>query len=182
MITIWKYLQNCSKHDILGLPKLVKGMKILELNISDDEKLFLGMCAGISSLEPRNTVSSFAAEQNSNKNYYSRVANQLFKIKHLDIQLGDYLDIKNQKATWFIDAPYEKGGQHYVINKIDFQQLADYSKERIGQVIVCENENATWLPFKKMCKSRGSNQIFKNEVIWSNNSTQFDNHQLSFNI
>ena len=179
VIKIWHYLQKCSRSDILGLPKLTKGMKISELNISSDEKLFLGMCAGVSSLEPRNTVSQFAAEQNSNKNYFKRVADQLYKIKHWIVKQGDYSEIPNQSATWFIDAPYQKGGQHYVINKIDFQHLSIYAKSRTGQVIVAENDNADWLPFAKISSSRGSNQLYTNEVIWSNLPTCFDNQQLS---
>ena len=33
VIRVWKWLQTCSKNDILGLPKLVKGLDIRELNI-----------------------------------------------------------------------------------------------------------------------------------------------------
>lgn len=37
---IWKWLQSCSEKDILSLPKLTKGAKISEMNLSKEERLF----------------------------------------------------------------------------------------------------------------------------------------------
>jgi hypothetical protein len=64
---IWKWLQLCSRQDILSLPVLGKGEDIRLLNLSDDEKLFLGMISGVASISPRNKVSYFSAEQNGKK-------------------------------------------------------------------------------------------------------------------
>ena len=41
VIDVWKWLQQCSQKDILGLPKLVKGLDIRKLNISEVERTFL---------------------------------------------------------------------------------------------------------------------------------------------
>ena len=31
---------------------------------------------------------------------------------------------------------------------IDFEHLGNWCKERLGEVIVCESDNANWLPFE----------------------------------
>ena len=51
-------------------------------------------------------------------------------------------------ATWFIDPPYNNAaGRRYRVQVGDYDQLAQYCQSRPGQVIVCENMGATWLPF-----------------------------------
>ena len=72
--------------------------------------------------------------------------------------MGSYNDIDNQDATWFIDPPYFNGGQHYPFSNkdLDFNELGNWCKERIGEVIVCENDNATWLPFEHLKELWGS--------------------------
>jgi len=178
VIRIWKWLQQCSKQDILNLPKFETGIDLRECNLSEDELLFLGMCAGIASTQPRFKISPYAGEQNGRKNRFKRIADSLFKIKHWDIRLGSYEDLPNEKATWFIDPPYQFGGHAYIENKIDFDFLAAWVKERQGQVIVCENTKATWLPFKAVTKIQGAGQTFTTEAIWSNHVTNYDNVQI----
>lgn len=179
VIRIWKWLQQCSERDILGLPDLIKGLDLRTLNLSEEEKMFLGMMAGTSSISPRNKVSSFASERNGRKNAYKRISDQLFKIKHWDIRLGSYEHMVNQDATWFIDPPYEFGGQAYIHSKIDFVGLSEWCKSRVGQTIVCENMRATWMPFLPIKSHRGSNQTWQTEAIWTNEKNAFDQKQLT---
>lgn len=177
IIKVWKYLQQCSPSDILGLPTLKTGMEIDKLGLSEPECMFLGLLAGIASTSPRNKVSSYSGEQNGRKNKMKNIANQLHKIKHWQFMHGSYEDIPNQKATWFLDPPYQFGGHAYVENKIDFAQLSEFAKSRMGQVIVCENTKADWMDFKPMSKMRGANLGYTTEAIWSNRETAFDYQQ-----
>lgn len=177
IVKVWKWLQQCSKADILGLPKLKKGMLLNALNISEEEKMFLGLLAGIASTSPRNKVSMFAAEKNGLKNQMKIIADSLFKIKHWVIQQGTYEDITNQEATWFIDPPYQFGGHAYIESKIDYGALNIWSIERVGQIIVCENTKANWMNFKAMSKMRGANMEHTVEAIFSNFPTAFDYQQ-----
>ena len=178
VVKIWQWLQRCSPNDINSLPRLSKGMDLRDCNLSEEEMLFLDMCAGIASTSPRYKISGFAGEQNGRKNRFKRIADQLFKIRHWKIEQGSYEDIPEQKATWFIDPPYQVGGHAYVENKIDFNSLADWCKSRNGQVIVCENTKADWLPFLPMADMRGANQKFTVEAIWTNTPTIYNNQQL----
>lgn len=61
-------------------------------------------------------------------------------------------------------------------NKIDYVQLVEWTRERQGQVIVCENIKATWLSFKPMRELAGS--MFRTtEAIWSNMETNYEYQQ-----
>lgn len=177
IVKIWKWLQLCSVGDILGLPTLKKGEDIRELNLTEVEKMFLGMISGVASTSPRNKVSSYAAEKNGRGNQLKIIASHLHKIRHWKIKLGSYEDLLNELATHFIDAPYQFGGSAYVHNKIDYNHLGAWTRARDGQVIACENTKANWMDFKPMIKVRGAMST-TTESIWSNYPTAFDNEQL----
>jgi|SRR5690348_10110932 len=181
VVKIWKWLQLCSPNDILKLPKLKIGDNINEMNLSEEEKLFLGMEAAVASLAPRNKVTKFSSEQNVRHNRLRRISSQLFKIKHWKIKLGNYDEINNQKATWFIDPPYQFGGHSYVhSNKnLNYEKLAMWCKERLGQTIVCENTKANWMDFNPMKKIKGASNIATTEAIWSNVATSYNVKQLN---
>ena len=182
IIRIWKWLQQCSYNDIINLPKFETGVDLRTCNLSEEELLFCGMCAGIASTQPRFKVSMFAGEQNGRKNRFKNIADNLHKIKHWQIECDDYINLKNEEATWFIDPPYQFGGHAYIENKIDYEYLGNWCKERMGQTIVCENTKADWLPFTPMTTMRGANQQFTTEALWSNIQTNYSNVQTTINF
>jgi site-specific DNA-adenine methylase len=176
IVEVWHYLQQASEKDILGLPNIKKGTDIRKLNLSEIEKKLMGFYINRASATVKNIASRFN-DWDADK---IRVAKNLHKIRHWQIKQGDYIDLENEKATWFIDPPYMFGGEHYKESskKIDFKSLAEWCKSREGQVIVCENTKADWLPFKPMKEMQGS--MFKTtESIWSNYKTNYDNIQLT---
>lgn len=60
-------------------------------------------------------------------------------------------------ATWFIDPPYNNpAGNRYRQAGLDYAKLAAYCQSRKGQVIVCENKGADWLPFQELKHPRVS--------------------------
>lgn len=177
VVKIWQWLQKCSEADIYKLPTLKKGEDLRTMNLSDEERLFLGMIAGVASISPRNKVSAFSAEQNGRKNKLKRIADQLHKIRHWEIRQACYSEIENQEATWFIDPPYQFGGHAYVHSKIDFEFLNAWSREREGQVIVCENTKADWMDFNPISKMRGANLQFTTEAMWTNGPSSYGQNQ-----
>jgi len=80
------------------------------------------------------------------------------KIRHWDIRLGDYREVENMEATWFIDPPYQFGGEHYPMSNkdIDFEILGEWCKSRKGEVIVCENTKTGWMNFEPIANLKGS--------------------------
>lgn len=154
VINIWKYLQGSKPEDILSLPDFKKGDKISKhTQLIKEERDLIGFCI--------NRGNSTPVRQASNYNNWDkdkvRIASDLYKIAHWDIIHGSYRDLENEDATWFIDPPYQKMGKYYKHNgdSIDFFHLGKWCKERQGQVIVCENKGANWLPFEDLYEFRG---------------------------
>lgn len=180
IIQIWKYLQLCSEKDILNLPDFKTGDDIRNFDLSADEKLFCGFLIGKGLRRPQNIVTRFAGGLQPTWIRWQKkhIAKNLFKIKHWKIELGTYRDIENESCTWFVDPPYQFGGEYYTKgnNKINFYELAAWCRERQGQVIVCENSKADWMDFKPMKTMIGIKRKSA-EVIWSNHITNYDNVQ-----
>lgn len=98
------------------------------------------------------------------------------------IPLPSYKCLGNIEATWFIDPPYQNGGDGYYINNkhINYDDLSKWCMSRDGQVIVCESTRANWLPFypmKKLQPSSGKSNYV--EAIWSNYPHNFQARQPS---
>ena len=79
---------------------------------------------------------------------------------------GSYEDIQNQPATWFIDPPYQKMGFYYKHKDIDYNHLSEWCLSRDGQIIVCENEGADWLPFEPLCNLYGQRRQSRESVYF----------------
>lgn len=159
LIKMWHWLQQCSPNDILALPKFKKGDTIKDIKWDcEGQAVFMGFMVGRGLAYPQYKVSPFvASEKQYHFDYtYKRVANDLFKIKHWVIKHGSYTDIINHKATWFIDPPYEYGGKYYKHKNIDYDFLKNWSLERDGEIIVCENSKAQWMEFQQLRKMQGS--------------------------
>ncbi len=95
-------------------------------------------------------------------------------IRHWKATNLNYTELPNQEATWFIDPPYaNEAGKRYRQSNVDYAQLAEWCMTRNGQVIVCENLGATWLPFQPFrhrpvsVKSRYQHSEAQ-EVMWVN--------------
>ena len=173
VVDVWHYLQSASVKDITGLPKLTAGTDIRTLGLSKQETMFVGFMCGVARGKPAFKVSPFAAAhfcEEGRESPYAKVAKQLYKIRHWRIVCGEYTSIENQQATWFIDPPYQVAGRKqyaHTSSSIDYKHLAAWSQSRIGQVIVCENMGADWLPFEELATLEGHS--FRTiEAIWTN--------------
>ena len=163
IVSIWGYLINATKSDILNLPDIITGQNVDEFDITQVEKWLIGFCINGGSASPKKT----AKDYNTWGDAKIRIANDIEKIKHWKVQLGSYEELENEEATWFIDPPYQFGGEHYAVNIIDYSELADWCKTRKGQVIVCENTKADWLPFTALTEIQGQ-RVKTVEAVWSN--------------
>ena len=179
IIKIWKWLQGCSVGDIKKLPNVKGGDNLKDYQFDNEESLLLMRFMIGGGLSQPNWIVSSHGYGGGVEFGKKKIINNLHKIRHWKIIHGDFDSIENHEATWFIDPPYQFGGHKYThSNKnIDFQKLAAWCKERNGQIIVCENTNANWLPFKPMKILYGS--TFKTtEAIYSNHFHAFSNEQL----
>ena len=181
IVKLWKWLQQCSKKDILRLPRLKYGENVDNFTWDCEEaKWLVGFIIVGSPSQPKKTASKWKTVIRPNTQNYklNMIAENLYKIRHWVIRHGDYIDLKNEEATWFIDPPYQYGGEYYKFgNKnIDYSELSVWCKKRIGQIIVCENSKANWLSFKPLVEMMGNKfktmecvyERYKKEIINDN--------------
>jgi len=169
---LWKWLQKCTKKDILSTRQLKYGENVDDFvwDCQERKDLVGFIITGAPSM-PKKTASKWKTVDRPNTQQYrlETIANNLEKIRHWRIVCGDYQDSPNVKATWFIDPPYIVGGKYYKhgSKSIDYEYLRDWCKQRKGQVIVCEADGANWLPFETLISSRGNRYQHK-ESVWIN--------------
>lgn len=164
---IWNYIISASADDINNLPNLKRGDDIRDLDIPDIEKKLLGFMVNRGVPYPHNVYTTWAARSDEISRCKSRIIKMLSNIRHWTILNVDYKDLENIEATWFIDPPYQDGGQRYKKHDISYNELAEWCKSRKGQVIVCESGKAGWLPFRPLCSMRGQKYNYT-ELVWTN--------------
>jgi site-specific DNA-adenine methylase len=168
IINIWKYLKSATSQEILSLPLIIKGQSLNDTefdNLTSVQKDLISFFSNPSSAQPKRSVGKFNIWHEKNR---KRLSEDVNKIRHWEIILGDYRDIPNQKATWFIDPPYQgNGGKYYKHGNKDmnYDELREWITSREGQVIVCENSEAEWLDFKPLKKLQGQRRKTV-EVVW----------------
>lgn len=175
IVKIWKYLQQCSPNDILSLPKMKAGESTDDYRFDcNEQKWLMGFMVQQGVNAPRKTVSSVFGNGKMEElieRDKKRISENLYKIKHWKIKEGNYFDVKNVKGTWFIDPPYQFGGEYYhssVNNKyINYSELSNWCMNRKGQTIVCENSKANWMDFSFLSDMSGQKYSTK-EVMWYN--------------
>lgn len=156
---LWRYLTKVSAAEILALPAHVEHVD--EIKGPEEAKWLVGfwMNKGVSS--PRKSASKWMRDGVRPASFWgaeirSRIAEQLPYIRHWDVREASYETLANEPGTWFIDPPYQVAGQHYRSNTIDYGALSAWCQSRQGQVIVCENVGADWLPFEPFARIKGT--------------------------
>lgn len=177
------FLIRSSAEDILRLPLIAPGDSLNNHDeLCQEAKWFIGFWLNNGTVGGCVSSSAWRTSiwPNTTANYWGpscrlRAAYTASKIKHWRIILGDYTDAPDVEATWFIDPPYQNAGKFYPCSSknIDFNALGEWCKSRKGQVIVCENEGADWLPFQKLCEfvgtaKDGDKRKRSVEAVWMN--------------
>jgi hypothetical protein len=155
---IWKWLISSAPEAIRALPVHEPG-ELIPPEVVGPARDWIGFWNSISMVAPNMRMSPSAGKIYSvgsrrvslRSSFWSadirdRSADAAQKIKHWLVYEGSYDDIPDVEATWFVDPPY-KGLNLYRQGDIDYDALALWCLQRRGQVIVCENEGADWLPF-----------------------------------
>lgn len=166
---MWGYLLKATKKDILSLPDVEVGQDIRCFkSLSEAEKLLIGFHINPGSMQRSFKVMK-ASRWSAGKKYISEMVD---KVKHWEFYQEDFRKANNISATWFIDPPFQVGGECYHKPPLDYGALATWAESRQGQVIVCEAEPATWLPFTWLgngVNNGGLNGAKKrSNLVWTN--------------
>lgn len=160
VIRLWKWLQQTTPELIMCLPDVETKAPIPE-HLPTEARWLTGFWSNKGTERPCN-VAGWSNWVFARKH----IAADLHKIRHWDIALADYTSLPNIKTTWFIDPPYQHGGNRYRCNTItDYDVLAAWCKSRLGQVIVCENTKADWLSFEPLTALKGQKHKTM-EAMW----------------
>jgi hypothetical protein len=165
VVEVWKYLLSVSEEHLLSLPDTFDGTLSECEELSTAERYLIGYCLNRGSAVPKQRAGMYSDWPRNKR----EIASGLYKIRHWDIRHGDYRELDNIEATWFIDPPYQFGGEYYALGNggMDYPSLSEWCGSRNGQVIVCENTKANWMPFRPLKQMRGNKHV-TTEAIWTN--------------
>jgi hypothetical protein len=178
---VWKWLISVPEDDFMALPTFEDIERVSETDVTGPAAHFMRLWAGQGGLG-QDKVSPLTKRllgirplSSWGKPGKERLCSQLRLIRHWSVLAWSYEDAPDVEATWFIDPPYVTGGSLYKVglSGIDHTALAAWCKGRQGQVIVCEGEGATWLPFRVLPgavrkPSTGNLGRARTEYIWTN--------------
>lgn len=169
---LWSYLIQVTPDEILSLPLLFKGESLNDDKFSyltDNQKSIIGLYLNPGSSQPKKSPGNFCAWNINNR---LKLSNDVKKVKHWKVINSDYSSVHNYEATWFIDPPYQgNGGKYYKHGNKNFNynSLKNWTLERNGEVIVCENSEANWMDFKPLININGQRHKTKEVIFYKYN-------------
>lgn len=175
VVAVWAWLIAATPAEVLALPVPEPGTMLTTYQgLTDPERWFLAMWAEPGSMKAwRATKVSGRGATAGWAQARQRVAAQISAIDHWTVTLGTYNDAPDLEATWFIDPPYQGGaslagdGYRHGRSSVDFAALGDWTRERRGQVIACDHEDATWLPFRPLVTQQNqANAEDRDELVY----------------
>jgi len=150
---LWRWLISVTEAEILALPLEIP-TSVRDLGLAPAPAALLGFWVTSGSSGPRESPNARMRAGKRPNGYWgesarARVAAQVGAIKHWTVIEGDYTNAPTEEATYFVDPPYaNKAGSYYRQKFTEHATLGEWCRSRSGQVIACENDGATWLPFR----------------------------------
>lgn len=173
---IWRYLIAVKPAEVLAIP-LVDAVADLPSWVPQEARWLVGMRLNQATTAPRATLSAglrTLRETGRDVGWTAAardlVASQVDAVKHWRIIEGDYTAAPDVVATWFVDPPYRnRAGSYYKHQPANFEALGAWCCGRRGQVMVCENAGADWLPFAPFAETKaGPGRQPSREALWQN--------------
>lgn len=174
--SVWRYLIGVSPQEIRSIPDVPLGGSVDDLPVPQEARWLVGFWVNRGVSRPRNKPSRWMREGIRPGSFWgdrvrSSIASQVDSIRHWRLFECDYRSCPVVgPATWFVDPPYQGAGKHYTFGSsgIDYQELGGWCRSRVGQVIVCENEGACWLPFRPLADIKTARRGRRSlESIWT---------------
>jgi len=173
IVSVWDYIIKSKEIEINKLPTKISHLD--DFKLPQEARWLIGYWLAKGNARPSLKPSKWANIAPSSfwgEEVKQRIIQQQQFIRHWKIFQKCYTEIlENSKPrTYFIDPPYETEGKNYGAfsgNNIDFKSLAKWCKSLDGQVIVCEANDAKWLPFVTLKENHAVNKKITKELIWS---------------
>ncbi len=172
---LWRYLISVSSHEVLSIPDVPDGGTVHDMNLTQEQEWLVGFWLNRGVVHPRRSPSKWMREKLRPGSFWGErvrntIAGQVDHIRHWRVHECSYEECPvNDDATWFVDPPYQRAGSHYRHGSkdIDYQHLSEWCRSLSGQVIVCENGGADWLPFSPIASVKTTRRGARSrEVMW----------------
>jgi hypothetical protein len=171
---LWEYLIKVKEEEVMGLPLEIDHVD--NLVVCEEARWLIGFWLNKGGVSPKKSPSKWMRSGMNVSSHWGeairfRIASQLKYIRHWRVVKGSYEDLENREAVWFVDPPYVgRAGQEYRYKFSEYDKLGEWCRGRLGQVIVCEQSGADWLPFEPFMSikalegrhGRGRSE----EVVW----------------
>jgi site-specific DNA-adenine methylase len=158
---IWDYLIKVPESEVRALP--IDFESVDDLQIPQEARWLIGFWITKGNVHPNKTRSQWARTYRNSGDCKvwgeaarARIASQVGRIRGWKSFNTSYENCPDVKADWFIDPPYTVAGKHYPHSQVDYVHLAEFVRNRKGRVMVCENGDADWLPFKPLVSTRAN--------------------------
>jgi site-specific DNA-adenine methylase len=176
IVAVWKYLIAVSPAEILAIPDLQTDQGCDDLAICQEAKWLVGLWLNRAASSPRKSPSKWMREGIRPGSFWGErvrqtIASQVQHIRHWEVHNSGYVECPDVEACWFVDPPYQVAGRHYRFGSeiLDYPALGTWCESRKGQVIVCENADADWLPFRELASTKTTRAMHRSkEVYWLN--------------
>jgi site-specific DNA-adenine methylase len=174
---IWRFLIGATSDDIRRIP-YVEHVDELPGWVCQGARWLVGFSMNAATTAPCKQLSAGRKRlrdlgrkyQGWTDAHKETIASQVGVIRHWKIIEGDYTAAPAIEATWFVDPPYQQAGKFYKAQPSDFYALGDWCRSLSGQVMVCENVGADWLPFRPFVYAKSAMRpgTTNREAIWTN--------------
>ncbi|MFP2925233.1 hypothetical protein ACLESO_08445 [Pyxidicoccus sp. 3LG] len=179
LAAVWHYLIRVKPEEILAISDLAPNGSVDDLAVCQEARWLVGFWLNRAASSPRKRPSRWMRDGIRPGSFWGQrvretIASQVEAIRHWKVYNCSYADCpESGPATWFVDPPYQQAGKHYRFGSegLDFAALAKWCKSRTGQVLVCENAGATWLPFRALADVKTTRAGRRSmEVLWTNDA------------
>jgi hypothetical protein len=183
VVGVWDFLIRATTDEILSLPLIGPEQTVDDLGaVPQEARWLVGFWLNKGTAQPCKKPSAWMRGMVRPNQFWGeairhRIARQVQWIRHWRVRCDTYSSAPDALATWFVDPPYAgRAGSFYPhgSKSTDYSALAAWRRERQGQVIVCENEGAEWLPFVPFHAAKanhgGARKGVSHEAIWTQGS------------
>ena len=176
LAAVWHYLIRVKAEEVLAIPDVEPSGTVDDLNLPQEARWLVGFWLNRGVASPCRRPSKWMREGLRPGSFWGPrvrhlIASQVDSIRHWQVFNCNYTDAPAPRtATWFVDPPYEGAGKYYRFGSrlLDYRTLGAWCRSREGQVIVCENDGAAWLPFRKLADVKTSRAGRRSvEVVWT---------------
>lgn len=133
---LWDYLIKVKPAEILALPSKVEHVD--EVTGPAAARALVGFWLNKGGTSPKKTPSVWARSGIRPNSFWGqtikeRIASQVDRIKHWTVKNVSYTTAENERATWFVDPPYQGAcGNAYKYRTIDRQKRGPLPSTKVG--------------------------------------------------